>query len=74
MIEAGIAREVARDVLPLATETRMFMKGNIRSWIHYLEIRTADDTQKEHREIANGIRDVFTENFPNISEAIGWGT
>ena len=74
MIQAGIAREVARDILPLATETRMFMKGNIRSWIHYLEIRTADDTQKEHREIANGIRDVFTENFPNISEAIGWGT
>jgi thymidylate synthase (FAD) len=74
MIEAGIAREVARDVLPLATETRMFMKGNIRSWIHYLEIRTADDTQKEHREIANGIRDIFTQNFPSISEAIGWGT
>jgi thymidylate synthase (FAD) len=74
MIQAGIAREVARDVLPLATETRMFMKGNIRSWIHYLEIRTADDTQKEHREIANGIRDIFTQNFPSISEAIGWGT
>ncbi len=74
MIQAGIAREVARDVLPLATETRMFMKGNIRSWIHYLEIRTADDTQKEHREIANGIRDIFTHNFPSISEALGWGT
>jgi thymidylate synthase (FAD) len=74
MIQAGIAREVARDVLPLATETRMFMKGNIRSWIHYLEIRTADDTQKEHREIANGIRDIFTQNFPSISEAIEWGT
>lgn len=74
MIQAGIAREVARDVLPLATETRMFMKGNIRSWIHYLEIRTADDTQKEHRDIANGIRDIFTQNFPSISEAIGWGT
>jgi len=73
MIEAGIAREVARDVLPLATETRMFMKGNIRSWIHYLEIRTADDTQKEHREIANGIRDIFKQNFPSISEALGWG-
>jgi len=74
MIEAGIAREVARDVLPLATETRLFMKGNIRSWIHYLEIRTSDDTQKEHRDIANGIRDIFTQNFPNISEAIGWET
>jgi thymidylate synthase (FAD) len=73
MIQAGIAREVARDVLPLATETKIFMKGNIRSWIHYLEIRTADDTQKEHREIANGIRDIFKQNFPSISEALGWG-
>ena len=73
MIQAGIAREVARDVLPLATETKIFMKGNIRSWIHYLEIRTADDTQKEHREIAVKIQDVFKQNFPSISEALGWG-
>ena len=74
MIEAGIAREVARDVLPLATETTMYMKGSLRSWIHYLELRTLEDTQKEHRDIANDIRDIFTQNFPNISEAIGWGT
>lgn len=72
MLQAGIAREVARDILPLATETRMFMKGSIRSWIHYLEIRTADDTQKEHRDIANGIRDIFNQNFPSISDALGW--
>ena len=74
MIQAGIAREVARDVLPLATETTMYMKGSLRSWIHYLELRTLEDTQKEHRDIANRIRDIFTENFPSISEAIGWGT
>ena len=74
MIQAGIAREVARDILPLATETTMYMKGSIRSWIHYLELRTAEDTQKEHRDIANGIREIFTQNFPHISEAIGWGT
>ena len=74
MLEAGIAREVARDVLPLATETTMYMKGSVRSWIHYLELRTADYTQKEHRDIANGIRDIFTQNFPITSGAIEWGT
>lgn len=72
MLEAGIAREVARDILPLATETRMFIKGPIRSWIHYLEIRTSEDTQKEHRDIANGVKNIFRENFPSISEALGW--
>ena len=74
LIDAGVAREVARDILPLATETTMYMKGSIRSWIHYLELRTLEDTQKEHRDIANGIREIFTQNFPHISEAIGWGT
>lgn len=73
MIDAGIAREVARDILPLATETTLYMKGSLRSWIHYLELRTLEDTQKEHRDIANEIRNIFTQNFPNISEAIGWG-
>ena len=73
LIDAGVAREVARDILPLATETTMYMKGSIRSWIHYLELRTLEDTQKEHRDIANMIRDIFKQNFPNISEAIGWG-
>lgn len=74
MIGAGIAREVARDVLPLATETCLYMKGSIRSWIHYLELRTLEDTQKEHRDIANAIKGIFVENFPNISEALGWET
>lgn len=74
LITAGVAREVARDVLPLATETTMYMKGSLRSWIHYLELRTAEDTQKEHRDIANGIKQLFIENFPNISESLEWTT
>ena len=72
MLDAGIAREVARDILPLATETTLYMKGSIRSWIHYLELRTKEDTQKEHRDIADDIKNIFTQNFPNVSEAIGW--
>ena len=72
LIEKGVARETARDVLPLATETTMYMKGSIRSWIHYLELRCSDDTQLEHRIIANNIKDIFTKNFPNISKALSW--
>jgi thymidylate synthase (FAD) len=72
LIDAGVAREVARDILPLATETRMFMKGSVRSWIHYLELRSAEDTQKEHREIANQIKDIFIKQFPNISNALNF--
>jgi thymidylate synthase (FAD) len=72
LISAGVAREVARDILPLATETTMYMKGSLRSWIHYLELRTLDDTQKEHRDIANQIKHIFIENFPNISEALNF--
>lgn len=72
LIEKGIARETARDVLPLATETTMYMKGSIRSWIHYLDLRCAQDTQLEHRIIANNIKDIFKTEFPNISEALGW--
>lgn len=70
LIEAGVAREVARDVLPLSTETTMYMKGSVRDWIHYLELRTSQDTQKEHREIANAIMELFKQNFPNIHNAI----
>ncbi len=72
LIEKGVARETARDVLPLATETTMYMKGSIRSWIHYLDLRCAQDTQLEHRHIADNIKDIFKENFPNISLALGW--
>jgi thymidylate synthase (FAD) len=72
LIKQGISRETARDVLPLATETTMYMKGSVRSWIHYLELRCSPDTQKEHREIADSIKLIFSNHFPNISEALNW--
>lgn len=74
LLDAGVAREVARDILPLAAETRLYIKGSIRSWIHYLELRTAEDTQKEHRDIANAVKNIFVQNFPNIAEALNWKT
>jgi thymidylate synthase (FAD) len=70
LLDAGVAREVARDVLPLSTETTMYMKGSVRDWIHYLELRTLEDTQKEHRDIANAIMELFKENFPSIHKAL----
>ena len=72
LIDEGVSRETARDVLPLATETTMYMKGSIRSWIHYLDLRCSQDTQLEHRHIADNIKDIFKENFPNIFLALGW--
>ena len=59
MLDEGIAKECARFVLPLATPTRLYMTGSVRSWIHYLEIRTSSDTQKEHRDVANEIKKLF---------------
>lgn len=72
LIAKGIAKECARMVLPLNTKTVLFVSGTVRSWIHYLEIRTKEDTQKEHRQIAQEIQKIFIQNFPNISEALGW--
>lgn len=72
LIDSGISRETARDILPLSTETTMYMKGSVRSWIHYLELRCSPDTQKEHREIADDIKSIFVNQFPNISEALNW--
>jgi thymidylate synthase (FAD) len=72
LIDEGVSRETARDILPLSTETTMYMKGSIRSWIHYLELRCSEDTQKEHREIAEEIKSIFVNHFPNITEALGW--
>ena len=72
LIDSGVSRETARDILPLATETTMYMKGSVRSWIHYLELRCSTDTQLEHRQIADGIKTIFNNQFPNISEALGW--
>lgn len=72
LIKQGISRETARDVLPLSTETTMYMKGSVRSWIHYIELRCSPDTQKEHRQIADGIKSIFVNQFPSISEALNW--
>jgi thymidylate synthase (FAD) len=72
LIEAGIAKECARMVLPLTTQTTMYMTGTLRSWIHYIELRAKEDTQKEHREIAIGIKNIFIKEFPVISEALNW--
>ena len=72
MLEAGVAKECARMVLPLATPTRLYMTGSCRSWIHYINLRSAHGTQKEHMEIAEACRKVFTEQFPAVSEALEW--
>ena len=73
MLKAGVAKECARFVLPLATPTRIYMTGSCRSWIHYINLRSAHGTQKEHMNIAIGCKDIFKENFPAVSEALEWG-
>lgn len=72
MIKDGIAKECARFVLPLATPTRLYMSGSIRSWIHYIELRSSHGTQKEHMNIANACKSIFVEQFPIIGEALEW--
>ena len=74
MLGRGVAKECARMVLPLATPTRIYMTGSCRSWIHYINLRSAHGTQKEHMDIANACKEVFTENFPIVSEALEWTT
>ena len=74
MLEAGIAKECARFVLPLATPTRLYMTGSVRSWIHYIDLRSAHGTQKEHTEVVKECRDIFIEQFPIVSEALEWIT
>ena len=72
MLHDGIAKECARFVLPLATPTRLYMTGSVRSWIHYIELRSAHGTQKEHMDLVENVRKVFKEQFPTVSEALGW--
>ena len=72
MLEEGIAKECARNVLPLCTPTRMYMTGNLRNWIHYIELRSSNGTQKEHMDIANEIKQLFICKFPVIAEALEW--
>ena len=72
MLDNGVAKECARFVLPLATPTRLYMTGSCRSWIHYINLRSAHGTQKEHMDIAEECRRIFTEQFPAVSEALDW--
>jgi thymidylate synthase (FAD) len=72
LLEADVAKECARFVLPLAVPTRIYMTGSCRSWIHYINLRSAHGTQKEHMDIANACKKVFTEQFPSVSEALEW--
>ena len=72
MIAAGVAKECARFILPLATPTRIYMSGSCRSWIHYIELRTANGTQKEHMDIAHECKNVFSKQFPTVAQALDW--
>ena len=72
MLEDGVAKECARMVLPLATPTRIYMTGSCRSWIHYINLRSAHGTQKEHMQIAEACREVFNVEYPTVAEALGW--
>ena len=72
LLEADVAKECARFVLPLAVPTKIYMTGSCRSWIHYINLRSAHGTQKEHMEIAEACKEVFAEQFPAVSEALEW--
>jgi thymidylate synthase (FAD) len=70
LLEAGVAKECAREVLPLATPTRLYMNGTIRSWLHYVDLRTSNGTQKEHAQIAAQVQDILYSQIPNVCEAM----
>ena len=72
LLDNGVAKECARFVLPLATPTRLYMSGSCRSWIHYIQLRSANGTQKEHMEIAGACKKIFSEQFPTVAEALEW--
>jgi thymidylate synthase (FAD) len=71
-LRRGIAKEQARFLLPLSTRTTLYMTGNVRNWIHYIELRSENGTQKEHADIANAIKEIFKQQFPEISKALEW--
>ena len=73
LLSEGVAKECARFVLPLATPTRLYMTGSCRSWIHYINLRSAHGTQKEHMDVVERARSIFVEQFPSVSEALEWG-
>lgn len=72
MLERGVAKECARKVLPLNTETKMYMSGNVRQWIHYIQLRSGNGTQKEHMIIAEAAKKVFCDNLPIVAAALNW--
>tara|TARA_R100000234_G_C4998155_1_gene179002 strand:+ start:822 stop:1457 length:636 start_codon:yes stop_codon:yes gene_type:complete len=72
MLNRGVAKECARNVLPLCVGTKIYMTGSCRSWIHYINLRSANGTQKEHMDVALGCKEVFIEQFPAVSEALEW--
>ena len=72
MLDAGVAKECARFVLPLATPTRIYMTGSVRSWVHYIDLRSAHGTQKEHIDVVKGVRSIFSEQFPTVAQALDW--
>jgi thymidylate synthase (FAD) len=72
MLDAGVAKESARFVLPLATPTRLYMTGSCRSWIHYINLRSAHGTQKEHMDLVSEVRSIFVKEFPTVAEALEW--
>ena len=72
LLAAGVAKECARKVLPLNTETTLYMTGTVRDWIHYIELRSGNGTQKEHMQIANDAKDLFVEALPTVGKALGW--
>jgi len=71
-LDRGIAKEQARFLLPMSSKTKLYMTGNVRSWIHYLDLRCHIDTQKEHRDIALAIREILKKELPIISKAVSW--
>jgi thymidylate synthase (FAD) len=72
MLEVGVAKECARNVLPLCVGTKIYMTGSCRSWIHYINLRSSNGTQKEHMQVAESCRQIFIEQFPTVSEALNW--
>ena len=72
LLQEGVAKECARFVLPLATPTRIYMTGSVRSWVHYIDLRSAHGTQKEHMDVVAEIRKIFAEQFPTVAEALDW--
>lgn len=71
-LEKGIAKECARALLPMQTETRLYMNGTIRSWMHYIDLRSGNGTQLEHQDIANALKGIFRYHLPNIAKAMEW--